>query len=321
MKTYGDLSFREIKEADIELLAPIMKRAFDEDTRIHLGREEGGPLGYDNGDFLRRYALCDDVTSYKILLDGQIIGAVMLWINKETQHNTLGNIFIDPCFENRGMGKKVWDFIESEFPETEVWDVETPIFSRRNHNFYVNKCGFHVVQIKKPKDLEDGSFILEKRMPKLRLRALLDQDLPLLKTWLSRPHVAKYYENPDDWLAEISGRDGEYSFIKHFIVESDGRPVGFCQYYDCFYGQGYEDWYEAPKPGELFSIDYLLSEPEYLGKSYGKKIVGLLTELIRGISGAKGVIEKPEADNRPSQGVLEANRYQKQGDLYRMDFQ
>ena len=49
-------------------------------------------------------------------------------------------------------------FTEADIPEL------TPIFSRRNHNFYVNKCGFHVVRIEKPKDLEEGSFILEKKI-------------------------------------------------------------------------------------------------------------------------------------------------------------
>ena len=35
-------------------LTKIMERAFDEDTRIHLGEETGGPDGYNNGVFLRR---------------------------------------------------------------------------------------------------------------------------------------------------------------------------------------------------------------------------------------------------------------------------
>ena len=41
MKTYRDLIFEEVQEKDIEILTPIMKRAFDEDTRIHLGRSCG----------------------------------------------------------------------------------------------------------------------------------------------------------------------------------------------------------------------------------------------------------------------------------------
>lgn len=164
MKTYKNLVFEELTEKDIDILTPIMKRAFDEDTRIHLGRECGGPPGYDNGDFLRRWALRDDVTAYKISCDGRAIGSILLWINTETNANFLGNVYVDPEFQNRGIGKTIWGFVESEYPNTEVWRTETPIFSRRNHNFYVNKCGFHVIRIDNPMDLEQGSFILEKRM-------------------------------------------------------------------------------------------------------------------------------------------------------------
>ena len=164
MKIYGNLLFEEVQEKDIEILTPIMKRAFDEDTRIHLGKECGGPPGYDNGDFLRQYALDNDSTAFKISKGGRVIGAIILWINADTKQNFLGNIFIDPVAENKGIGKLVWDFIEHEFSDTDVWKTETPIFSRRNHNFYINKCGFHVVRIETPKDIEEGSFILEKKM-------------------------------------------------------------------------------------------------------------------------------------------------------------
>lgn len=164
MKIYRNLFFEEVQENDIEILTPIMKRAFDEDTKIHLGREYGGPPGYDNGDFLRRYALDAASTSYKISKGENVIGAIILWINTDTNQNILGNVFIEPLEENKGIGKIIWDFVEHEFPNTEVWKTETPIFSHRNHNFYINKCGFHVVKIKNPKNIEDGSFILEKKM-------------------------------------------------------------------------------------------------------------------------------------------------------------
>lgn len=129
MKTYRELTFEEVQEQDIEILIPIMKCAFDEDTRIHLGRECGGPPGYDNGDFLRQYALSDTSTAYKISKDGKVIGAIILWINAETNQNFLGNVFIEPTEENKGIGKTVWDFVEHEFPLTEVWKTETPVFS------------------------------------------------------------------------------------------------------------------------------------------------------------------------------------------------
>ncbi|NLK94499.1 MAG: GNAT family N-acetyltransferase [Clostridiales bacterium] len=162
MNEYNELKFEIIKESDIENLTRIMERAFDEDTRIHLNEPKGGPEGYDNGDFLRKFALNEDSTAYKIYYKEELIGGIILWINKETNINFLGNIFIDPNYENKGIGKLVWQFVESKYPNTVKWCSETPGFSRRNHNFYVNKCGFHIVKIENPKDRYECSYILEK---------------------------------------------------------------------------------------------------------------------------------------------------------------
>ena len=157
------LTFEPFLESDIGILTPIMKRAFDEDTRLHLGKEEGGPEGYDNGDFLRKWALHKDSTAFKILLNGQPIGAVILWIHRN-HDNFLGNIFIDPDLENKGLGTAVWKLIEAKYPYTRVWRTETPGFSKRNHHFYVNKCGFHIVKIVNAGDIMNGCYFLEKHM-------------------------------------------------------------------------------------------------------------------------------------------------------------
>ena len=36
--------------------------------------------------------------------------------------------------------------IEALYPETKVWETCTPYFEKRNIHFYVNKCGFHIVE-------------------------------------------------------------------------------------------------------------------------------------------------------------------------------
>jgi hypothetical protein len=163
VEVYGGLQFEKFKEEDIEILAPIMKSAFDEDTQRHLKQPTGGPNGYDNGDFLRKYALNPASQAYKISKDGKPIGAVIVWI-KENNVNFLGNIFIGPEFQDKGLGLIIWKFIESKYPDTVKWCTDTPGFSRRNHNFYVNKCGFKVVKIKNPRDKYYGSYIMEKQM-------------------------------------------------------------------------------------------------------------------------------------------------------------
>ena len=35
---------------------------------------------------------------------------------------------------------------ERLYPETEIWETCTPYFKTRNIHFYVNKCGFHIVE-------------------------------------------------------------------------------------------------------------------------------------------------------------------------------
>ena len=36
--------------------------------------------------------------------------------------------------------------VERLYPETRVWETCTPYFEKRNIHFYVNRCGFHIVE-------------------------------------------------------------------------------------------------------------------------------------------------------------------------------
>jgi hypothetical protein len=163
MDLYQGLGFERFKEKDIELFTEIMKRAFDEDSRRHLNAPAGGPPGYDNGDFLRKWALDKNSQSFKVYKDKKPIGLFIVWINGNNE-NFLGNMFIDPDIQDKGLGAIVWKYIEQKYPETIMWRTETPGFSKRNHNFYVNKCGFAIVKIENPKDIYNESYLMEKRM-------------------------------------------------------------------------------------------------------------------------------------------------------------
>lgn len=163
MEYFEGLQFRDFTEADVMLFTHIMKRAFDEDARRHLGEESGGPPGYDNGDFLRKWALDKNSTAYAVFKSDVPIGVVIVWIN-DNHENFLGNIFVDPDFQDKGIGLSIWRFIEQQYPDTRVWRTETPGFSKRNHNFYVNKCGFKIVKIEHPGDKYEESYIMEKEI-------------------------------------------------------------------------------------------------------------------------------------------------------------
>ncbi|MCP4403671.1 MAG: GNAT family N-acetyltransferase [bacterium] len=147
-----NLIFQEITENDISELIEVMTRAFDDDTKRHLGEEKGGPEGYDDGEFFRKWLFGYEWTiGYKALTDNKIIGAIIVWIF-DSGENYLGAIFVEPDYQNRGVGKQIWDFIESTYPNTKSWQLETPSFAISNHSFY-EKCGFKKVGTK-PHEVE-----------------------------------------------------------------------------------------------------------------------------------------------------------------------
>ncbi len=92
----------------------------------------------------------ENAVTYRILLDGVWVGGVIVSINKKTQRNSLDLFFINPNFHSKNIGTNVWALIEKMYPETKIWETNTPYFEKRNIHFYVNKCGFKIVEFFSP---------------------------------------------------------------------------------------------------------------------------------------------------------------------------
>jgi GNAT superfamily N-acetyltransferase len=158
------ITFEEIVEADIPELTGVMTRAFDDDAEKHLGKEKGGPEGYDNGDFFRQWLLpYKESVGHKVLRDGQIIAAIIVWILPEG-HNILGTIFVDPAFQDQGVGTRLWSFIEQTYPQTKSWSLGTPDWATKNHYFYTAKCGFTKVDSDPIIGQPEGTTVYRKEM-------------------------------------------------------------------------------------------------------------------------------------------------------------
>lgn len=83
---------------------------------------------------------------YHIRYEGKRVGGVVLAIDTDTRHNSLEFFFISPEYHSRGLGLAAWRAVEERYPDTLVWETATPYFEIRNIHFYVNKCGFHIVE-------------------------------------------------------------------------------------------------------------------------------------------------------------------------------
>ena len=139
-------------------------------------------------------------------------------------------------------------------------------------------------------------------MTNLTLKPIGDKDISLMEVWLNKDYIKKWYNDPTEWLEEIKKRDREFNFIHHFIVMNNDKPIGFCQYYDCFYAK--EDWYNVNFVNQSFSIDYLIGNEDYLKKGYGKAIIKLLTETIKQKENGNQIIVQPEKENVASNKAL-----------------
>lgn len=154
------------------------------------------------------------------------------------------------------------------------------------------------------------------------LRKLEDKDIELVELWLKEEHVAKWFGDSSDWIEEIYGRNKDFNFIHHFIVEGENGAVGFCQYYD--YWKLPEDDLEAIEPEGTYGIDYMIGEVSLRGNGIGKHIVKMICDKV--CEENKNVVQivadptiEEKRINIPSIKVLEANCffYDKKSKLYR----
>ena len=145
---------------DLPELTEIMKRAFNDDARRFNNKPEGdGPPGYDNGNFYRKWA--PQSKGFKLIYQDRIAGAILVFPNSKTK-SYLGNINIDPQYQNLGLGTKLIQFIEAKFPSSKFWSLDTPSWATRNHHFY-QKNGYSKVREVMEND-GMKSFIFEKKI-------------------------------------------------------------------------------------------------------------------------------------------------------------
>ena len=134
----------------------------------------------EEGEIISRETIersIDGGEAYRIWLDGKTVGGVVLRV--EGDRGDLDLLFVSPKAHSKGIGHAAWCAVEKLHPEMRVWETVTPYFEKRNIHFYVNRCGFHIVEFfnshhPDPNDPEgsdqmdeqfpDGMFRFEKRM-------------------------------------------------------------------------------------------------------------------------------------------------------------
>ena len=103
----------------------------------------------------------------------------------------------------------------------------------------------------------------------ISFRPLRRDDLVHVAHWLAQPHVARWWRDPSDIEAVtekyMPGIEQQTS-TEVFIIELDGDAVGLIQRYR---HRDHEDWDRAIGIPDAAGIDYLVGEPDVVGRGVG----------------------------------------------------
>ena len=157
----NEIIYLKIFPVDYDVLTKIMTAAFNEDTAMHTELKEDGPGGYNDGRLIKALNENKGFESYKIVYNATTVGAYTVGI-KDNNEYSLEMLFIDPEYRKDHLGTIVWKHIEETYLDAKRWTLETPDYSKRNHHFYTQNCGFIFLK-ENIFDENCKSFIFEKQ--------------------------------------------------------------------------------------------------------------------------------------------------------------
>ena len=97
-------------------------------------------------------------------------------------------------------------------------------------------------------------------------------DIPMVSDWLTRPHVAEWWEDgaafAEDYAPVIAGDVPTFAFIAY---EGD-TPIGFIQHYQAT-AFHYEGWWLNEQDTGVRGIDQFLADGSRLGQGLGTAMI------------------------------------------------
>ena len=139
----------------------------------------------------------------------------------------------------------------------------------------------------------------------IRLLRNEPEDISAVTRWRARPHVHEWWdpdEEPpgyDEVATRYGGRTHPSSPTTPCIIELEGRPIGYLQFYR------WCSWPDAAREldvdfdADTYGLDVLIGEPDQIGQGVGSRAVALLVHVPRDRApGVVGVADH-RGDERP----------------------
>lgn len=225
---------RPLCPQDIPDFKKHMRESFSVTVTEVFGAPENGPIP---SDAQIDSSLSDkNAHPFRIFCDEKETGGAIVLFDKNSCRAYLDLFFLFRNSLGKGIGYRAWEAIECAFPQTKVWELDTPCFEKRNIHFYVNKCGFHIVEYfnrhhPDPHDMQNGSsgigdfFHFEKQMGLLFVPPDKDELEAIFRTILANQQEYEQEASREDAkkaLEELFRTHGEEYRIAYFAGEKIG---------------------------------------------------------------------------------------------------
>jgi len=120
---------------------------------------------------------------------------------------------------------------------------------------------------------------------------MTQHQLPMIRRWLETPEVVRWWGQPDEEYALVSG-DLDHPDMDQFIVALDEHPFGYIQCYPL------STWNQCfgIQPAATRGIDQFIGEPDMIGRGHGSSFIRqFVDELLA--SGVPRVVTDPDPGN------------------------
>ncbi|MGW1991345.1 GNAT family N-acetyltransferase [Embleya sp. NPDC001921] len=147
--------------------------------------------------------------------------------------------------------------------------------------------------------------------PRFRFRRVARADFSLLASWLSEPHVARWWNHetsPDAVARDFGDAADGLEPSEDLLALRDGTPVGLVQRSRLADYPDYLEEFEEliPVPAEAVTIDYLIGDPDLVGRGLGTAMIrALVTDTWVACPQAPSIVVAVAAGNAASWRVLE----------------
>ena len=133
---------------------------------------------------------------------------------------------------------------------------------------------------------------------RFHFKPLTEDDLPIVRGWLLRPHVAEWWgpvESMDELREAYVTHADEARATRAYLAHDAGRPIGFIQCYAVM-GSG-DGWWEDETDSGARGIDQFLAEADDLGKGLGRSMIRSFVAMLFRDPSVSVVQTDPDPDN------------------------